>query len=294
MCPSLPCCGKTVLTLFQKLPTKSPCRCNPTRSLHRLARQALVQMELLITSSSQGGKQLAWSLPQQARSRAAAIVASAAAAGALPRSVQAADGASARKRGRQPGAEEAAEEPATSSSKRYRQEQQESGGPPAADVDPALQVQPWVPLQRRGIWPSVGPESSPFPSAANHSAVHDAAAGPTRSAAATAAAAAAAAGVAPSPPAQLPQPSATAPPAMAGAAPSRAATPAADASGGGGGSGPAQLLPAPEELEGLLAAPPGEVELLPLAAEQLLEVVEWAGVDAAQVGRGAFCQGLPP
>lgn len=283
--------------MFQKLPTATPLHCIPARSLHRLARQALVQMGL-ITSRNLGGHQLAWSMPQQVRPRAAAIVASAAAAGALPRSVQAADGAAARKRDRQPDAEGAAEEeadqPATSSSKRYRQDRQEAGGPLAVDADPVLKVQLPVSLQRRGSLPSVGHNCSPFPSAVDPSAVHDAASGPTRSAAATAAAPAAAAGadVAPSPPALVPQPCATAPAAMAGAALSGGATPAAGVSGGGSGSGPAQLLPAPEALEGLLAAPPGEVELLPLA-EQLIEVAEWAGVDAAQVGCDESSLGMP-
>ena len=86
-------------------------------------------------------------------------------------------------------------------------------------------------------------------------------------------------------PAPQQQPLAAAPAAMAAAAAAPAAPAGAAAGGhvsGAGGSGPTQLLPAPEELEQLLAAPAGEVELLPLA-EQLLEVAEWAGVDAAQV-----------
>ncbi|PRW57387.1 hypothetical protein C2E21_4320 [Chlorella sorokiniana] len=252
-----------------------------------------------------------WSLPQQARPRAAAIVASAVAAGALPPAVQAAAApaaTAARKRARQTGGEVAAEEldRNPSSSKRHMQGQQQGGTSAAADAS----VAPTVPLkgsaERSSSLPSVAPKGSPSCQAAAPAA---ASSGPSTAHAPAAAMdgrrrtlppAAATAVDQPaamlSLPAQQPQPSAAGPAAVAAAAPVGALTTldgAATAGGGGGGgggsgaavtTGSVQLLPPQEALEDLLSLPAGDVELLPLA-EQLLEVAEWAGVGAAQAAQ---------
>ncbi len=260
--------------------------------LSRRARKVLLAVDLLQCSVQLGIKRYA--LPQQARSRAAAIVESAVAAGVLSPAGEVAAPAPtstvANKRGQQPAAEAgAAGEPDSSSSKRHKDEQQEGSPAPAATGD---SLAPTVPLEgaaerSSASLPSVAPRSSPSSTVAGPSAATaTAAAAAARTQSIAIGGAAALADAAPSRPAQPPQATAAAAPvATAAIAPSApvGGTAANGGSGGGGGSGPAQLLPAPDELGELLTLPEGDVQLLPLAV-QLLEVAEWAGVDLVQVG----------
>lgn len=261
--------------------------------LSRRARKVLLALDLLQCSVQLGTCTKRWGLPQHARPRAAAIVASAVAAGVLSPAVEAAAPAPAstvtNKRGQQPSAVGAADEPAPSSSKRHKQEQQEGSPAPAATGD---SLAPTVPLEgaaerSSASLPSVAPRSSPSSTVAGPSAATaTAAAAAARTQSIAIGGAAALADAAPSRPAQPPQATAAAAPvATAAIAPSApvGGTEANGGSGGGGGSGPAQLLPAPDELGELLTLPEGDVQLLPLAV-QLLEVAEWAGVDLVQVG----------